>query len=51
MKDYLQPIATFTLALAIGSLGFTLPQTVKALGDYVRVTGTVDVNHLNNCAN
>ena len=26
MKDYLQPTATFALALAIASLGFTLPR-------------------------
>ena len=32
MKDYLQPAATFALALAIASLGFTLPQLADAQG-------------------
>ena len=31
MKDYLQPAATFALALAIASLPFTLPVGVKAM--------------------
>ena len=30
MKDYLQPAATFALALSIASLGFTLPRTAKS---------------------
>ena len=30
MKDYLQPAATFALALAIGSLPFTLPRIADA---------------------
>ena len=30
MKDYLQPAATFALALAIASLGFTLPREGNA---------------------
>ena len=34
MKVYLQPAATFALALAIASLPFTLPQGAKALADY-----------------
>ena len=36
MKDYLQPAATFALALAIGSLPITLPMAVQA-GDSMRV--------------
>ena len=32
MKDYLQPAATFALALAIGSLPITLPMAVQAGG-------------------
>ena len=30
MKDFLQPAATFSLALAIASLGFTLPRLADA---------------------
>lgn len=30
MKNYLQPAATFALALAIGSLPFTLPSSVNS---------------------
>lgn len=33
MKDYLQPAATFALALAIASLPFTLAQNVEAQVD------------------
>ena len=44
MKDYLQPAATFALALAIGSLPFTIPIGVKAYGDFVTVSGTVSVD-------
>ena len=43
MKDYLQPAATTLLALAIGSLGFTLPTALRAYGDFVTVGGTVQV--------
>jgi hypothetical protein len=38
MKDYLQPAATFALALAIASLPFTVPMGVKAYGDNVTVS-------------
>ena len=37
MKDYLQPAATFALALAIASLPFTIPHGVKAYGDSMTV--------------
>jgi len=46
MKNYLQPAATFALALAIASLGFTLPKEATAemfSGD------TIYVRHLNSC--
>lgn len=43
MKDYLQPAATFALALAIASLGFTLPPAMRAYGDSVYVTGEIDI--------
>ena len=38
MKDYLQPAATFALALAIGSLPFTMPMGAKAFGEFVTVS-------------
>ena len=38
MKDYLQPAAIFALALAIGSLPFTVPMGVKAYGDQMTVS-------------
>ena len=46
MKDYLQPAATFALALSIASLPFTVPQGVRAFSDYmdVGVTGTVSID-------
>ena len=49
MKDYLQPAATFALALAIGSLPFTVPMGVKAYGERVIVSipGYVDVRGCN----
>ena len=50
MKDYLQPAATFALALAIASLPFTVPMGVKAYGDSVSIDGTVRVKHTNLCA-
>ena len=37
MKDYLQPAATFALALAIASLPFTIPMGVKAYSDDITV--------------
>ncbi len=37
MKDYLQPAATFALALAVASLPFTIPQGVKAYGETMKV--------------
>ena len=43
MKDYLQPAATFALALAIGSLPFTIPLGVRAYSDEVVVRGTVAI--------
>ena len=43
MKDYLQPAATFALALSIASLPFTLPMGVNAYGDAVTVSGTVNI--------
>ena len=49
VKDYLQPAATFALALAIASFPFTLPMGVKAMSD-VWVGGTISVNHNNSCA-
>lgn len=46
MKDYLQPAATFALALALASLPFTVPQGVRAFSDYmdVGVTGTLSID-------
>ena len=44
MKDYLQPAATFTLALAIASLPFTIPQGVRAYGETITIRGSVDVS-------
>ena len=44
MKDYLQPAATFALALSIASLPFTLPMGVKAYGELVEVSGSVAVD-------
>ena len=44
MKDYLQPAATFALALALASLPFTVPMGVKAYGDNVEVSGRVSVS-------
>ena len=38
VKDYLQPAATFALAIAIASLGFTLPPAMRAYGDTITVT-------------
>ena len=38
MKDYLQPAATFALALAIASVPFTLPMGAKAISEYIKVT-------------
>ena len=53
VKDYLQPAATFALALAIASLGFTLPPAIKAYGDTMTVRfarGTVlDVSTCDVC--
>ena len=46
MKDYLQPAATFALALAIASLPFTVPQGVRAFGDSVYVSGSVRVDNI-----
>ena len=43
MKDYLQPAATFALALAIASLGFTLPPAMKAYGEHVTISGQVGI--------
>ena len=43
MKDYLQPAATMALALAIGSLPFTIPMGVRAYGDHMEISGTVQV--------
>ena len=47
MKDYLQPAATFALALAIASVPFTLPMGALA---FTEVFGTISVNHINSCA-
>ena len=49
MKDFLQPAATFALALSLASLPFTVPQGVKAFGDSVTVDGYVWVKHANSC--
>ena len=49
MKDYLQPAATFALALAIASLPFTVPMGVRAYGDSVTIEGLVSVFHENSC--
>ena len=43
VKDYLQPAATFALALSIASLPFSLPMGVKAFGELVEVSGSVAV--------
>ena len=43
MKDYLQPAATFSLALAIASLPFTIPVGVKAYGESVTISGQVAI--------
>ena len=43
MKAYLQPAATFALALAIASLGFTLPPAMKAYGENVNVRGQIRI--------
>ena len=48
MKDYLQPAATFALALAIASLPFTIPMGAKAFNGYI--SGSVNVYHENSCA-
>lgn len=48
MKDYLQPAATFALALAIASLPLTLPMGAKAMSDDW-VNGTISVKHINSC--
>ena len=53
MKDYLQPAATFALALAIGSLGFTLAPAVEAVSTVYLEGGNdlaINVRHLNGCA-
>ena len=44
MKDYLQPAATLALALSIASLPFTVPMGVKAYGEYVTISGRVNVS-------
>ena len=43
MNDYLQPAATFALALAIASLPFTIPSAVRSYGDYVTIGGEVGI--------
>jgi len=48
MKDYLQPAATFALALALASLPFTVPMGAKAVGG--EVWGEIYVNHVNSCS-
>ena len=48
MKDYLQPAATFALALAIASLPFTLPMGANALSS-TWVDGAINVTHMNSC--
>ncbi len=49
MKDYLQPAATFALALAIASLPLTLTQTAKANRGEIWGTIGATVTHLNSC--
>lgn len=51
MKDYLQPAATFALALAIGSLPFTLPMAVSASNFMTVATGMnpLEVNIRGGC--
>ena len=58
MKDYLQPAATFALAMAIASLPFTIPVGVNAAMQKIEIEGSSDsstfpiyVKHLNTCAN
>ena len=46
MKDYLQPVATTLLAIAIASVPFTLPKVVAQDGF---VYGSIDVTHKNSC--
>ena len=50
MKDYLQPAATFALALAIASLPLTLPMGAKAMGSVWLDGGSISVRHSNSCA-
>ena len=51
MKDYLQPAATFALALAIASLPFTNAIGSKAMSarDATGFIGSIDVYHQNSC--
>ena len=52
VKDYLQPAATFALAVAIASLPITLPMGVKAARGLFIEGGSLSVlvTHNNNCA-
>ena len=51
MKDYLQPAATFALALAIASLPLTIPIAAQAYSVVYLRDSTVSVRHLNSCTN
>ena len=48
MKDYLQPAATFALALALASLPLTIPMGAKAFDG--GIWGSIHVTHKNSCA-
>ena len=53
MKDYLQPAATFAVALAIGSLPFTVPMGAKGFQNVdieSRSRFPIDVTNPNHCA-
>ena len=53
MKDYFQPAATFAVALAIGSLPFTVPMGSKAFQNVdieSRSRFPVDVTNPSHCA-
>jgi hypothetical protein len=51
VKDYLQPAATFALALSIASLPFTVPMGAKAFTNVFLDGGSISVTHVNSCAN
>ena len=51
VKDYLQPAATFALALSIAALPFTVPMSAKAFTSVFLDGGSICVTHENSCAN